>query len=63
MERVTERGFMCCNVVMCVVVMVGGNGKGYRKGFYVRSQNFKQRRLATSCRSVRPLVHSSVCLK
>jgi hypothetical protein len=35
MESFTERGFMCCNVVMCAVVMVGGNGNGYRKGFYV----------------------------
>jgi hypothetical protein len=38
MERVTGRGFVCCNVVMCVVVMVGereGNGKCYRKGFCV----------------------------
>jgi hypothetical protein len=29
---------VCCNVVMCVVVMVRegeGNGKGYRKGFCV----------------------------
>jgi hypothetical protein len=35
MERVTERGFMCCNVVMCVVVMVGGERgkwKGLQKG-------------------------------
>jgi hypothetical protein len=38
MERVTQRDFIRCNVVMWVVVMVGereGNGKGYRKGFYV----------------------------
>jgi hypothetical protein len=31
MERVTERGFVCCSVVMCVGVMVGvreGKGKG-----------------------------------
>jgi hypothetical protein len=35
MERVTESGFMCCNVVMCVVVMVGGEGgkwEGLQKG-------------------------------
>jgi hypothetical protein len=36
MEMVTERGFMCCNVVMCVVVVIGGEGgkwKGLQKGF------------------------------
>jgi hypothetical protein len=26
MESVTERGFVCCNVVMCAVVMVRGEG-------------------------------------
>jgi hypothetical protein len=38
MERVTERSFVCCNV-MCAVVMVGGEGgkwKGLQKnGFCV----------------------------
>jgi hypothetical protein len=35
LERVTERGYVCCNVVMCAVVMVGGEGrkkKGLQKG-------------------------------
>jgi hypothetical protein len=26
MEKGTEMDFVCCNVVMCVVVMVGGEG-------------------------------------
>jgi hypothetical protein len=30
MERVTERGFVCCNGVTCAVVMSGGEG-GKRK--------------------------------
>jgi hypothetical protein len=38
MESVTERGFVCCNMVMCVVVVVGREGgkwKWLEKGVFV----------------------------
>jgi len=39
MQRVTERGFMCCNVRMCAGVTGCGRGREFERvterGFYV----------------------------
>jgi hypothetical protein len=31
MKSLTKRGFVCCNVVMCAVVMVGGEGGKWKR--------------------------------